>query len=56
MRDVVLLLIVCAFFGLCVGYVHLCDRIIGPDPGHVADAPSDPTADVPAGGLTEARS
>jgi hypothetical protein len=21
-----------AFFVLCVGYVHLCDLIIGPDP------------------------
>jgi hypothetical protein len=30
--DVVFLLIVVAFFGVCIGYVRLCDRIIGPDP------------------------
>jgi hypothetical protein len=29
--DLVFLLIVLAFFAVCVGYVRLCDRIIGPD-------------------------
>lgn len=38
MRDVVFVLIAGAFFMLCVGYVHLCDRIIGPDP-ELADEP-----------------
>jgi hypothetical protein len=30
-RDLVFVLIVLAFFALCVGYVRVCDRIIGPD-------------------------
>ena len=29
--DLVFIVIVVAFFALCVGYVRLCDRIIGPD-------------------------
>ncbi|MEP6658629.1 MAG: hypothetical protein ABJD24_01795 [Acidimicrobiales bacterium] len=32
MRDVIILVGTIAFFALCVGYVGLCDRIIGPDP------------------------
>ena len=31
MADLVFIVIVVAFFGLCVAYVRLCDRIIGPD-------------------------
>jgi hypothetical protein len=31
MRDVVVLVVVAAFFALCVAYVRWCDRIIGPD-------------------------
>jgi hypothetical protein len=31
MRDVVVLAVVAGFFALCVAYVWLCDRIIGPD-------------------------
>ena len=31
MADVTYLLAVFAFFVLCVGYVRLCDRIIGAD-------------------------
>ena len=31
MVDLVFIVIVVAFFVLCVGYVRLCDRIIGPD-------------------------
>jgi hypothetical protein len=30
--DLLFIAIVVAFFALCVGYVRLCDRIIGPDP------------------------
>jgi hypothetical protein len=29
--DLVLIIIVAAFFTLCVAYVRLCDRIIGAD-------------------------
>jgi hypothetical protein len=29
--DLVFVAVVVAFFVLCVGYVQLCDRIIGPD-------------------------
>jgi hypothetical protein len=32
MRDVLMLLLIAAFFALCVAYVWWCDRIIGPDP------------------------
>ena len=32
MADVLFIVIVVAFFALCVGYVRVCDRIIGPDP------------------------
>ena len=32
MADLVFILITVAFFALCVGYVRVCDRIIGPDP------------------------
>ena len=31
MADLVFIAIVVAFFALCVGYVRVCDRIIGPD-------------------------
>jgi hypothetical protein len=37
--DVLFVVITIAFFVLCVGYVKVCDRIIGPDPV----APSEPT-------------
>jgi hypothetical protein len=30
--DVLFVVITIAFFVLCVGYVRVCDRIIGPDP------------------------
>jgi hypothetical protein len=29
--DVLFLAILCAFFALCVVFVHACERIIGPD-------------------------
>jgi hypothetical protein len=31
MADVWVLLLIVAFFALCVGFVRGCDRIIGPD-------------------------
>jgi hypothetical protein len=30
--DLLFVVITIAFFALCVAYVRLCDRIIGPDP------------------------
>jgi hypothetical protein len=32
MADLLFVVITFAFFVICVGYVHVCDRIIGPDP------------------------
>jgi hypothetical protein len=32
MRDLLMLLLTAAFFGVCLAYVWWCDRIIGPDP------------------------
>jgi hypothetical protein len=31
MRDVLMLLLIAAFFAVCIAYVWWCDRIIGPD-------------------------
>ena len=31
MADLVLITVALGFFGICVGYVAVCDRIIGPD-------------------------
>ena len=45
MADVLFVLITVAFFVVCVGYVKLCDRIIGPDPR--------PIEGVPDSGLAE---
>ena len=41
--DIVFIAIVVAFFALCVGYVRVCDRIIGPDPSteRRVDPPTD---------------
>jgi hypothetical protein len=36
--DLLFIAIVSAFFALCVGYVRLCDRIIGPDPAPAREA------------------
>jgi hypothetical protein len=30
--DLLFIVIAVVFFAVCVGYVRLCDRIIGPDP------------------------
>jgi hypothetical protein len=37
MRDLLMLLLTASFFALCLAYVWWCDRIIGPDPGDLAD-------------------
>ena len=42
MADVLMFVIVVIFFGLCVGYVSLCDRVIGPDTVRVEAMPDDP--------------
>ena len=39
MRDLLVLAVIFGFFALCVAYVALCDRIIGPDPVLAADDP-----------------
>ncbi len=31
MGDVIVVAVVLAFFGLCLAYVRLCHRIVGPD-------------------------
>jgi hypothetical protein len=36
--DVLFVVITVAFFVLCVGYVKVCDRIIGPDPAAPSEA------------------
>jgi len=50
MGDVVMGLVILAFFFLCVGYVSWCGRIIGPDPEEL-----DASAAPPAAEPTEAR-
>jgi hypothetical protein len=37
MRDLLVLAVTFGFFALCIAYVALCDRIIGPDPVLLAD-------------------
>jgi hypothetical protein len=32
MRDVIYIAIATGFFAICIAYISLCDRIIGPDP------------------------
>jgi hypothetical protein len=36
MRDVLMLLLIAAFFAACIAYVAWCDRIIGPDPAEAS--------------------
>ena len=43
MRDVLVVAMTLGFFALCVAYVNLCDRIIGPDEV-VADDPAAETS------------
>jgi hypothetical protein len=37
MRDFLMLLLIAAFFAVCIAYVWWCDRIIGPDPADLSD-------------------
>jgi hypothetical protein len=37
MRDFLMLLLIAAFFAVCIAYVWWCDRMIGPDPTDLAD-------------------
>ena len=39
MADMLVLLLIVAFFGLCVAFVRGCDRIIGPDDAEELAAP-----------------
>lgn len=39
MKDLIVVVMTVAFFAVCVAYVALCDRIIGPD-----DEPAPDTA------------
>ena len=41
MADLVFLGLTAAFFALCVGYVSLCDRILGPDPEVLSSSTSE---------------
>lgn len=45
MADVWVLLLILAFFALCVAFVRGCDRIIGPDDAHEL-APPPPEEDI----------
>lgn len=40
MADLLFMVITFAFFAVCVAYVRVCDRIIGPDPAPRASTPS----------------
>ena len=48
MGDVLMGLVVLAFFVACVGYVGWCGRIIGPDPADL-EMGSEPTGEGAAG-------
>jgi hypothetical protein len=37
MADLLFVVITIVFFVVCVGYVHVCDSIIGPDPRPASD-------------------
>ena len=41
MKDLVVILMTVGFFAVCVAYVALCDRIVGPD-----DQDGDPSGDT----------
>ena len=46
MRDVLMLILIVAFFALCIAYVAWCDRIIGPDPDAGTEIRTDVSTDV----------
>jgi hypothetical protein len=41
MADLLFVVITIVFFVVCIGYVHVCDRIIGPDPRTSAEDTSE---------------
>jgi len=41
MADVLVVVTLLAFFGLCVAFVRGCDRIIGPDDAEEVDEPAE---------------
>jgi hypothetical protein len=41
MADLLFVIITVAFFVVCVGYVRVCDRIIGPDPAASTPSPTE---------------
>lgn len=48
MTDLVFVLALIGFFALCVGFVMVCERIIGPDPeGVTLSTGPDPIVDDP---------
>jgi hypothetical protein len=47
MRDVLMMLLIAAFFALCIAYVWWCDRIIGPDPAGSGDNAEQVPDEVP---------
>jgi hypothetical protein len=52
MNDLIVIVMTVAFFGLAVGYVALCNRIIGPDDADpdITDTGDEPVADADIGG------
>jgi hypothetical protein len=51
MADVWVLLLIVAFFALCVAFVRGCERIIGPDDAELAAPPSEADAEREPVGL-----
>ena len=47
MTDLLVVLVTLAFFGLCAGYVRLCDGVIGPDDLGVSGTQTAPDATAP---------
>jgi hypothetical protein len=52
MADLLVLILVLGFFGLCVAFVYGCDRIIGPDDEADLDDAAAEAADGPEVGVT----
>jgi hypothetical protein len=47
MADLWFVLVIVAFFGLCVGFVWGCDKIIGPDETEALDLADAASVDAP---------
>jgi len=50
MADLIFVALAVGFFAVCIGFVWVCDRIVGPDPAPAADRPaaSPPSEPAPA--------